>query len=71
MPSLQNLRVGHEHVVADQLDAVAERLRQHLPAVPVAFGDAVFDRDDRVLPQPVLVQPDHLLGGAIGVRRTS
>ena len=23
---------------------------QHLPAVPVAFGEAVFDRDDRILP---------------------
>ena len=57
MPSRQDLRVGDEHVVADELDRVAERLREHLPALPVAFGEAVLDRDDRVLPQPVLVQP--------------
>ncbi len=33
---------------------------QRCPAVPVAFGDAVFDRDDRVLPHPVGVHLDHL-----------
>ena len=35
-----------------------------LPAVPVAFRHAVFDRDDRVLPDPVLVERDHLVGRA-------
>ena len=38
---------------------------QRLPAVPVAFGDAVLDRDDRILAQPVLVEADHLLRRAI------
>ena len=60
MPSLdaarEDLRVGDEHVVADELHRVAERLGQRLPAVPVAFGQAVLDRDDRILPDPVLVQ---------------
>ena len=59
-PSLQDLRVGDEHIVADQLHAVAERLRQQLPAVPVALGEAVLDRDDRILPHPVVVELDHL-----------
>ena len=37
--------------------------RQHLPAVPVALGEAVLDRDDRVLADPVGVHRDHLLVG--------
>ncbi len=65
----QNLRIRHEHIVADQLHAVAKMLRQQLPAVPVAFGDAVFDRRDRVLPDPVLVQLDHFLGRALAFAR--
>ena len=51
-PLLQDLRIGHEHIVADELHAIAERPRQRLPAVPVAFGDAVFNRHDRILPRP-------------------
>ena len=42
----------------------AERLGDRAPAVPVAFGDAVLDRDDRILPDPVLVERDHLVGRA-------
>ena len=46
---LQELRVGHEQIVADQLEFVAELVGDQLPAVPVVFGQAVLDRDDRVL----------------------
>ena len=52
MPSLEDLRVGDEHVVADQLHLRAERLGQRLPAGPVALGEAVLDRDDRVVASP-------------------
>ena len=58
--AFQNLRVGHEHVVSHELHASAERGRQRLPPVPVAFREAVFDRDNRVLPQPVFEELDHL-----------
>src|SRR5262245_25189411 len=68
-PLLENRRIGHEHVVADELYAIAERGRQLPPPVPIAFGEAVFDRDDRILPDPVLVQTDHLLGGSVGFAR--
>ena len=61
-PPLQDLGVGDEHIVADQLHAIAERARQRLPAVPVAFGEPVFDRHDRVLPHPVAPEIDHLRG---------
>src|SRR5580765_3736389 len=62
-PSLQDLRVRDEYIVPDQLDAIAKSLRQPLPAFPVAFGETVFDRDDGILPNPVLVQTDHLVRG--------
>ena len=69
MPRLQNLRVGDEDIVADELDAGAELARQQLPAFPVAFRDAVLDRRDRVLAQPVFKEPDHLFRGAVRLAR--
>jgi hypothetical protein len=50
----QDLRVGDEQVVADQLHALAELVGQLRPAVPVALGHAVLDRDDRVARRPGL-----------------
>ncbi len=44
-----DLRVGHEDVIADDLRGLAELVSQQLPAIPIAFGHAVFDTDDRVL----------------------
>ena len=44
----QPLGVGDEHVVADELDPVAEALGEGAPAVPVVLGHAVLDRDDRI-----------------------
>ena len=51
----QALDVRDEEVVADELDAIAELLRDELPAVPVVLGAAVLDRDDRVLARELLV----------------
>ena len=34
----QDLGVGHEQIVADELDALAEPLREQRPAVPVALA---------------------------------
>ena len=49
---------------------VPRALRQPLPAVPVAFGEAVFDRDDRVLAQPVLRRARIIcVGRAVGLAR--
>ena len=44
----ETLDVGDEDVVADELDSRAERLGQQLPALPIVFGHAVLDRDDRI-----------------------
>ncbi len=63
MPSLQYLGVGDEHVVADQLDGLAEAVGQDLPAVPVVLAHAVLDADDGVLVHPGGIQVDHLRRG--------
>jgi hypothetical protein len=63
MPSFKNLRVGHEDVVAHDLHRLAEAIGQDLPAIPVAFGHAVFDGDDRVLVDPGGQDVGPLLGG--------
>ena len=47
MPLARTRGVGDEQIVADQLDLLAERVGHHLPAGPIVFGHAVFDRDDR------------------------
>ena len=45
----KELGVGDEEVVANKLGGFAELVGDHLPAGPIVFGAAVFDRDDRVL----------------------
>ncbi len=64
---LQALRVGDEEVVADELDFVADLLGEELPAVPVVFGEAVFDGDDGVLLDPGLPEGGHLGGGELAL----
>ena len=44
----QNLRVGHEEVIAHQLDPIPQAPRQGRPARPVALVHAVFNGDDGV-----------------------
>ncbi len=48
----QNLGVGDEQIVADQLNLLAQRCGQGGPAFPVVFRHGVFDGDDRVLVAP-------------------
>ena len=68
MPRSKMLRVGDEQIVAHQLDLLAERVGQQLPAVPIVFGHAVFDRDDgRILAHPVGPELHHLLAGALAL----
>ena len=61
MPSARR-RVGHEQVVADQLDLLAEGVGQSRPALPVVLGHAVLDRDDRVAADQVRPVADHAAG---------
>jgi hypothetical protein len=63
MPAARRAGVGHEQIVADQLDPVAQTLGQQAPAVEIVLGHAVLDRDDR---EP-LAQVDQIGGHALGV----
>ena len=65
----ENRGVGDEHVVAHELDARTERAREGFPSLPIALGEAILDRHDGVLRDPVFVQTDHLVGCAIGFAR--
>src|SRR5438034_1375775 len=60
----QELLVGDEDVVADQLHAGAERCRQPAPPGPVVLAEAVLDRDDGVGLAPALVERDQVVGRA-------
>jgi len=46
----QDLRVGHEQVIADELDFLAEGLREDAPALPIALAHPVFNGDDGYFP---------------------
>ena len=60
---LEELGVGDEEIVADELHLAADGVGELLPGRPVAFGAAVLDRDDRVLGGELLVEGDHLVAG--------
>src|SRR5258707_12710906 len=55
--------VGDEEVVADKLNLAPEPVGQQLPSIPVVFGHAVLDADDRVSADPSLVEVDELQRG--------
>ena len=58
----ENFGVRHEDIVADEQDLLPKLLRQRLPALPVALGQAVLDRGDRVRRDELRPVPDHPVG---------
>ena len=60
--ALEDLGVGDEQVVADQLHLLADLVGQDFPASPVGLVHAVFDGDDRV----ALGQAGQVVGKAFG-----
>ena len=62
MPALEPLGARDEDVVADDLDAVAERGGVRHPSLPVLLGHAVLDRDDRVAVDELGPVRDELAG---------
>src|SRR5581483_3682348 len=58
----QALGIRDEEVVADELHAVAEGLRERTPSLPVVLGGAVFDRHDRVPVDEVNPESGQLVG---------
>jgi 4-amino-4-deoxy-L-arabinose transferase-like glycosyltransferase len=60
----EQLFVGDEDVVADDLYPRAEPRREPLPARPVVLAEAVLDRDDGIALAPAFVEIDQLVGGS-------
>src|SRR5580692_11093104 len=60
-PALEKAHVRYEEIVADELDAVAEGRRELLPAGPIAFRQAVLDRDDGIAIAELGVEGDHVV----------
>src|SRR5271156_372928 len=65
----ENLGVGDENIVAYQLDFFAEVAGDDFPAVPIVFGEAVFDGDDGIFGGPGFPEFHHLCRGAGGFIR--
>src|SRR5438270_4250804 len=59
----EELDIRNEEIVADELNFVAELLRQFLPTIPIVFRAAIFDRNDRKLRAEFGVVIDQLRGG--------
>ena len=60
---LQAGAVGHKQIVAHQLHGFAEALGEQAPALPVVFGQAVLNRDDRVAAHQLGELVDHFGAG--------
>ena len=58
-PAREPLDVGHEQIVADELHAFTQALREQGPARPIVFGQTVFDRDDRIAAAKPFIERDH------------
>ena len=56
-------RIGHEQVITHDLQAMPVEGGEVFPALPVILGETVFNRDDRVLVDPVGPEFHHLVRG--------
>src|ERR1700759_3230635 len=57
---LQPLNVSDKKIIAHQLNAVAGLLRKRAPAFPIILSQTIFNRDDRILPRPIIPEARHL-----------
>src|SRR5207244_13194428 len=51
----QTLCVRDEQIVADELHAITKSRGDLCPAVPIVFGESVFDRHNRVVLEPFAI----------------
>ena len=65
-PARQSLRVGHEEIVADELNSISHRVGEVNPPTPIIFGQRVFDTHQREISQERLVVAGHPLHRSIG-----
>ncbi len=59
------LGVGDEQIIANDLDLVSQLAGHQLPGSPVILRQAVFDRDDRIVVDPLGPEFNHLLAGQL------
>ena len=57
----QSFRIGHEQIIPNELDLIPQGVSEELPSLPVIFRHPIFDRDNRILPNPIRPEFDHLL----------
>src|SRR6266568_3994899 len=62
-PPLETLSVGYKEVIPHDLYSVTQTFAQEREALPVIFGQTIFDGDDWVLIQPLFVEVNHFTGG--------
>src|SRR5258708_25453215 len=62
---LEDLRIGDEKVVPNQLDLVTERIGEIFPAIPVLFRHPILDGDDGVFVDPGGPVVHHLIAGQL------
>src|SRR6266478_2103718 len=60
--AFETRRIRHEQIIAYQLDAITQALAQVRPALPIILGKAIFDSDNWVLVNPLLIEVHHLAG---------
>ena len=58
----QALRIGHEDVVADEVDLAAQPFSLYPPALPIVLGHAVLDGEDGIARDQIGIEIDHLAG---------
>src|ERR1051326_6186047 len=56
-------RIGDEQIITHKLYAITEALAQQFPAIPVILAQTIFDSDDGVFRDPLLVEVYHFTGG--------
>ena len=59
----EEIHIGHKEVIAHQLAAVTNGVREQLPTLPVIFGATVLDGDDGIAADKALVVIRQLSGG--------
>src|SRR5271169_767711 len=62
----ENFWIGDENIVSHELDFFAQVARDDFPAVPIIFGETVFDGNDGIFGCPGFPEFHHLGGSARG-----
>ena len=52
-------------IISNELNTLAEFQRPELPTLPIVFGQTVLERDHRITPEPIIIEPRHRFGVAI------